>query len=322
MGLAMAAVVFFHCSMDESGFPIISFLQKSGDIGVDIFFLISGMGIYFSVRKHRDLRTYVRSRLLRILPAYFLVNGMWFLVQDFILNRYGLGVFLLDITSLNFWINGRLTTWYLSSLILLQMLTPCYLRLRERYPCFQICCIAAFYFAATAICLVPGFGRAAGHLLVFIFRIPAYLIGLAIGKQIEDAVIIPVKKHLVWAAGLVCTAVIILAYGYFPIDIPWSLKYAAYMPLAIILSFLAARIPEKSLASYLGTRSLEVYLLHEKILWLLSACIRKLYPTAADNSWAVNLIAIVSAFLGAEVLRRLIAVLTGYLAERILKKNE
>ena len=134
--------------------------------------------------------------------------------------------------------------------------------------------------------------------------------------------IIPVKKHLVWAAGLVCTAVIILAYGYFPIDIPWSLKYAAYMPLAIILSFLAARIPEKSLASYLGTRSLEVYLLHEKILWLLSACIRKLYPTAADNSWAVNLIAIVSAFLGAEVLRRLIAVLTGYLAERILKKNE
>lgn len=119
---------------------------------------------------------------MRILTAYFLVNGMWFLVQDFVLNQHGLGAFLLDITSLNFWINGRLTTGHLYSLILIQLLTPCYLRLREGYPVFQICCIAAFYFAATAICHFPGFGRAAGHLLVFIFRIPVYLIGLAIWK--------------------------------------------------------------------------------------------------------------------------------------------
>ena len=72
----------------------------------------------------------------------------------------------------------------------------------------------------------------------------------------------------------------------------------------------------------MGIRSLEIYLLHEKILWLLSATVRKLLPTALDNHWIVNIIAIAVALWGAEFLRRLLAALTGHFAERISKKNE
>jgi len=121
MGTAMLLVVFFHSSIDLSRIPILQLIKQSGDIGVDIFLIASGIGIYFSLLKHQSFVAYISSRIQRILPAYFIINSIWFAAWDFILGDPDFLAFLLDISSLSFWLNGRLTTWYLSSLFLLQL---------------------------------------------------------------------------------------------------------------------------------------------------------------------------------------------------------
>lgn len=46
MGFAMLAVVYFHSGFDLSMIPLLQILKQWGDIGVDIFLVMSGIGIY------------------------------------------------------------------------------------------------------------------------------------------------------------------------------------------------------------------------------------------------------------------------------------
>ena len=88
MGAAMLMVVFFHSSIElQSEFG--KFMKEMGDIGVDIFFVMSGLGIYYSLYKNIDIKQFFQKRLIRILPAYLIVDGLWFAVFDLIANSGG-----------------------------------------------------------------------------------------------------------------------------------------------------------------------------------------------------------------------------------------
>ena len=121
MGLAMLLVVFFHSSIVIPPLHVLLFIKQSGDIGVDIFLFVSGIGIFFSLQGEHSYVNYARRRAIRILPSYILINGLWFVLQDLILSSSGFGRFISDITSLSFWFGGSLSTWYLSGLLLLQL---------------------------------------------------------------------------------------------------------------------------------------------------------------------------------------------------------
>ena len=99
MGLAMLWVVLFHCFHLEITQPQLKFFKEIGFCGVDIFILLSGMGQYVSLTKAKSLREYYSRRLLRILPAYWLVVG-----------AYGVVLRLLERTSLT------MIAWNLSTL--------------------------------------------------------------------------------------------------------------------------------------------------------------------------------------------------------------
>ena len=67
MGFAILWVVWFHSSMYVNFFPVsflnsgFSFIKKIGYGGVDIFLLISGMGIYNSLEKN-DISQYIKKQ--------------------------------------------------------------------------------------------------------------------------------------------------------------------------------------------------------------------------------------------------------------------
>lgn len=80
MGMAMLLVMFFHSSIELSGCSVLAALKDMGDVGVDIFLMMSGFGIYCSLKKDDNLHRFYKKRLLRILPAYLLINGVWYAV--------------------------------------------------------------------------------------------------------------------------------------------------------------------------------------------------------------------------------------------------
>lgn len=78
MGYAMLCIVFFHSSFPIAETSLFYAIKNLCDIGVDIFLFVSGIGIWFSLNKHANVAAYVQRRCLRILPAFLIVNTLWF----------------------------------------------------------------------------------------------------------------------------------------------------------------------------------------------------------------------------------------------------
>lgn len=117
-----------------------------------------------------------------------------------------------------------------------------------------------------------------GHLLIIICRIPVYVFGLYMGKYVEANKVIRVNIGLVLAVSVCSMGIVLLAAGVTSWYMPFAFKYLAYCPLAIIISGLLSYAPPSKVLEFLGTDSLETYLLHEKVLWLLENLMRVAIP--------------------------------------------
>lgn len=103
MGLAILWVVLYHSTMNASSVPAVGTLQAYGYGGVDVFLLVSGLGLYYAYRGNVSTATFYKRRLQRILPTYLPV------VLLFCLLYWGIGEMsftevLLNLTTLSFWL--------------------------------------------------------------------------------------------------------------------------------------------------------------------------------------------------------------------------
>ncbi len=83
-GLAATMVAAFHlwAAADAAGYaPGVFELFKHGEAGVDIFFVISGFIIYYSVQGRRKLTAlrFLRARFWRIVPPYWVILTLYVL---------------------------------------------------------------------------------------------------------------------------------------------------------------------------------------------------------------------------------------------------
>jgi len=80
LGIATLLVTFFHMySLDFYELinirfvaNILTFVKSIGNVGVDIFLFLSGIGLYFSYKKN-NLKQFYMNRFVRILPEFILV---------------------------------------------------------------------------------------------------------------------------------------------------------------------------------------------------------------------------------------------------------
>lgn len=75
-GIAVLSVVLFHCfymltSNDFRQHNVISIISKYGWLGVDLFFIISGFVISFTLYKYSSVKEFFIARFARLYPAYW-----------------------------------------------------------------------------------------------------------------------------------------------------------------------------------------------------------------------------------------------------------
>ena len=118
MGWAIIWIMMLHFTFTQ--FHPLGFIAQYGFAGVDIFMLLSGFGIYFSLEKDGNIFNFYKKRFLRIFPTYYLLGIIYsiFLFQDTIIE------YVFRYTTIGFWIGGKYGEWYVPSIVILYIFAP------------------------------------------------------------------------------------------------------------------------------------------------------------------------------------------------------
>ena len=180
MGAAMIWVMWFH-SLFTGKTDFFHFFHDVGFYGVDMFLMVSGMGLYFSMRKSKNVLDFYKKRAVRILPAYLIVAICWYL---FYKTDVATGDKILSILGINYWrgtVYGRpeYFDWFIPTLIVFYLLTPLYDKLFQKAGCtWKLTVLVSLI--SPLLCIVT-YQTHSLPLYGSIVRIPIFLIGYNIG---------------------------------------------------------------------------------------------------------------------------------------------
>lgn len=269
MGAAMLVIILFHVSLPRA--DMFYGLRRIGNIGVDIFLFLSGMGLWFSWVKNQSIKRFFTRRYLRIYPTWLVVASLFYVSDFFGAQRYSKTVadVLGDVLiNWDFWLHDEGTFWYIPATMMLYLFTPAYMTLIRRNPAFRFLPVMMMVWCVAVQWVAP-IHATVGHIEIFWSRIPIYLIGINIGEAVRrndtfrPSTLCIIVLTFVLSLG-VCVYLEQVLHGRFPLFI----ERMVYIPLTItgilllcrLFDVLPARV-NKWLA-FVGTLSLEIYLVH------------------------------------------------------------
>lgn len=134
MGVCCLWIILHHnfCTFPDAFYGLRRFAEF-GNIGVDVFLLLSGVGLYFSRRKKTTLREYYLRRFVRVLIPYLLIALPYWIWLESIAPEES---FLLNVTMLSFPLYGSIDTWYIFAILMFYFVAPVVFWLLERKKLF------------------------------------------------------------------------------------------------------------------------------------------------------------------------------------------
>lgn len=175
-GVAILWVVFFHAQLGLDG--LLYEVQKIGYGGVDLFFFLSGFGLWYSLSRDGDTGRYLVRRARRLLPAYLPFCVLWLCVM---LPLYGLGtVQSVRVAAGNLLMIGffagtpAMINWYVSALAASLLAAPLIysLMMRGSRPRLRALLIAA-------VCFLGGLCFIGTEAYMAVSRFPVFVLGMA-----------------------------------------------------------------------------------------------------------------------------------------------
>lgn len=271
MGLAMIFVMLFHVWLPKSN-PMYG-LVRCGNVGVDIFLLLSGIGLWYSWTKNPSLKQFYVRRYRRVYPAWLLMAALFYIPNY--LDAPG-GGYSPDVPNLvlnilvnwSFWRVDDLTFWFIPAIMMLYTVAPFYMMLIERHPVYRWMPVAAVL-VAVMVQYWPPLHGAVGHLEIFFSRIPIFLIGVNMGQWVKERRTL--EPAAVWLLLLLFVMSLTMCVefeqswrGRFPLFI----ERMVYIPLTVSSCLLLPRLLRVMPSAvnralrFVGTVSLELYLIH------------------------------------------------------------
>lgn len=212
MGFAALWIMFFHLwqPLFADGAPMALFYAENvtkrlGFEGVDIFFLLSGMGLTYSVGKHSLGGFYLR-RFKRLALPFVAVAAL-----RAVCERWGWRVFFFVVSGANFFVNSiYFFLWFVTAIAVLYLVFPLYWRLFSRARSklvFTLAVIAAWYVLSLALK-----GTMREDMYGFTNRIPVFLTGVLLGWCAQNAVTLPSRRAVALIAAILAAAGLVLSF--------------------------------------------------------------------------------------------------------------
>lgn len=129
MGIETMLIVVFHlvnaCRTHNLHYTFIArfIYEYIGSSGVDVFLILSGMGLYFSWKKNQDYRNFYKKRYLRVLVPYVIIALIGWGIRDLVFDTSVVD-FLKDITFITFFTQGERWFWYIIMIAICYLIFP------------------------------------------------------------------------------------------------------------------------------------------------------------------------------------------------------
>uniref|UniRef100_A0AB33JJV8 Acyltransferase 3 domain-containing protein n=1 Tax=Prevotella sp. GTC17262 TaxID=3236797 RepID=A0AB33JJV8_9BACT len=315
MGAAMLFIILFHVSLPR--WDMFFGLRRMGNVGVDMFLFLSGVGLWFSWARNPSVRHFMVRRFLRIYPAWLIAASLYY-IPRFHGGSVAAWIDLIgDITvNWDFWLHDELTFWYIPAIMMLYLFTPAYMELIRRHPIYRWLPVLMILWCVLVQYVTP-IHAAVGHLEIFWSRVPIYFIGINMGESIrrEDTM----DGASIWMIFLTFAMTLFSSifmeqnlHGQFPLFIERML----YIPLTITSILLMNRIFRRTPAwfnrffSFVGALSLEAYLIHLHFILV--------YIPARWSYWPTFLVCVAITLPAAWLFARFVTWIARRLEEKIL----
>jgi peptidoglycan/LPS O-acetylase OafA/YrhL len=281
-GLAAIWIVLYHIHLKYPlGVPVLSPLLKLGNMGVDIFLLLSAVGLSYSIEKN-DTKTFYKNRLKRTFITYLLIAGPFILWKYFIAQSITLMTvpnFLSELSTLSyFWTKeGTYPFWYIPCILLFYALYPLLYRIYKKNKLYIVGLIIVSVIAEILLVLV-------GSPIITVTertfsRIPIFLTGILLSDYVKKEKKISLPWVIVSFLVLAITMVIYPATNFYKYNVI-IVRYL-YGVMSVFLIIAGAFVMELikkfkitdifiKIFSVLGGISLEIYVVHVAIIRVLT----------------------------------------------------
>ncbi len=188
--IAMLLIIAFHwnisCQQQEIAAPAILFLTFAngniGNIGVSLFFILSGASLYYTTRDHLSLASYYKKRFLSIYPLYWITYLVIFLHFYWIKHSpmlYQRRTLILSVLAMDGYLNEQIQCyyligeWFVGCIVLLYLIYPLLYRGIKKHPVLTAILTALWY-----IPLIQCYPFSMSSTHFFLTRVPEMLIGM------------------------------------------------------------------------------------------------------------------------------------------------
>lgn len=142
-GISIILIIIFHYFEDVLNSP--SGINKEihniaviynvlfGSIGVEIFLFLSGIGLYFSLEKGRDVLKFYSKRIKRIIIPYVIIGLVYWGCVDIWINGTDLGDICYDFLFISLFTEGKQLFWYVAFIITAYAIYPIIYSMIKRY---------------------------------------------------------------------------------------------------------------------------------------------------------------------------------------------
>lgn len=283
-GIATIWIAWFHSYMlDFSQLEALSFLnigvlvellKKLGNIGVDIFLLLSGIGLYFSFSKNPNILQFYKKRIIRVLPSSIILV----LIVTYLSHVETWKLFFIRVAFLNFLFfkDDDQTFWYIPAILILYLLFPVFYKVIQKFKVPGALVLIAISCIITVAAFFINFDMFFYQWEMLLTRIPVFIVGILLAPVIKNE-----KKISNVTALILCLLGLVYFIVIHIIDLFISTKYIfiwhyMYLPLAFFLVFFFSYIRSHVSLSFIvkpfefvGDFSLEMYLIHQSLYFFL-----------------------------------------------------
>lgn len=263
MGFAILWVISFHYHLQT---PIISKIASYGYIGVDVFFFLSGLGLYFSMHQQEDTKQFYWKRIKRIFPMFFVLGAFSCLL-------YGsFDSYIWKHTTLGYWTDGVITSWFIPAIVTCYFLYPfLYHAIFKRGDILlYTILISILLFLVTYKVVVEGKTmnfegfQPDWYRLMFWYRLPIFLFGSLIGY----CIVAKWKKHFFILVAILC---LIPATALYLQRQTMCLCFATSFVTPLIVLLLCVFLNKMPLVviflERIGRASLETFIIHMPVFY-------------------------------------------------------